>query len=82
MSDLIFSVTSGIAHGQCPKCNEPFLGKFDSDSDFNNRNILKAECVNCHYKHIYEWTWPDDLPVLRVKKVIKETKAWKIGMKK
>lgn len=68
-----FSVTEGQVFGQCPKCAEPFLGKFDCDGD---DQAVTVECVNCHFKQLFKWTWPDDLPKFHLKKVSRHTKLW------
>ena len=55
-------ITSGVVHGRCPKCGEPFLGNFDCDCQ-----EFEMKCVNCSYSNMYVYTWPDDLPKFKIR---------------
>ena len=57
------TITAGTVMARCPKCKEPFIGKFDADEE-----EFSLECVNCNHKEDFKYTWPDDLPVFKFKK--------------
>lgn len=50
-------ITKGTVHGECTKCCQPFLGKYDCDEP-----EVVLECVSCLHKQTFYHKWPDDLP--------------------
>ncbi len=57
-------ITSGVVHGLCPKCREPFMGEMDADE-----KLVELKCVSCRHVGKYFYHWPDELPKVTLRHV-------------
>ncbi len=65
---MSFGVVEGMVMGQCKDCNQPTMGKFDTETNQKCESDIEMECVNCHKKEKYFYLWPDELPVFKLRK--------------
>jgi len=59
-----FRIVQGQVMGECPKCEQPYMGSFDTESTNEEDWVeFKMECVNCRHQGKFKYHWPDDLPI-------------------